>query len=180
MGCIYIQERFGVTRLSGRLLMEKLRFVFSYCATFSTFVECHHLTHLTSVCKAHTHKNKAVCLLWRTLQTSASFFLPCRPSMSSFIMFLCEQGQGCWHRPSVISLTCHCHEQTRRDHPGTPLHLTRPRGIVFHFITSVGLIIFGKHISDIFDLKNAQPTSACTAAHAEVNHSYTATRCNRV
>lgn len=44
-------------------------------------------------------------------------FLPSRPSMSFLIMFLCEPGQGCRHRPSVISLTRHCHEQTRRDHP---------------------------------------------------------------
>lgn len=94
----------------------------SAAAPFSS-VDCNRLTHWPRLVKQHAKSclpPVAVCeecSKLRPLFSFFSFFLPCRPSMSFLIMFLCEQGQGCWHRPSVISLTRHCHEQTRRDHP---------------------------------------------------------------
>lgn len=151
----------------------------------------------TLACKTTCKELFASCSnLWGTPQTLASFSffflflsLPCRPSMSFLIMFLCEQGQGCWHRPGVISLTHRCHEQTRRDHPAL-CSISLKRGNSF-FTSSplrvaaayrLGRDVFEKHIRFEVGLnthKRAQ-IKRFTRTNAGDNHSYKATQCNHV
>lgn len=122
---------------------------------------------------------QSVCLQWKILQIEPPSFSPagqaCPPSLCS-----CEQGQGCWHRPGVISLTRHCREQTRRDHPALCSISLSQGGIVFHFITSVGR----RRLSSgrvWFKVRPTRKSARKTGrTHAEDNHSYGTTQCNHV
>lgn len=116
--------------------------VFSLHSTVTLFisVECILPTYCPLLVKQHAKSCLPPAAACEDCFKFEPLFLPGRPSMSFLIMFLCEQGQGCWHRPSVISLTRHCHEQTRRDHP-TLCSISLSQGNSFspHRLTLLGL-----------------------------------------
>lgn len=104
--------------------------------TLSGSLECLRHTHWPRLVKQHA----AICLPpVKNAPSLACFFLPCRPSMSSFIM-------APWARPRLLTQTrCNLFNPPlswadKAWPPGTLLHLTQPEGggIVSHFITSVG------------------------------------------
>lgn len=92
--------------------------------TFSSSLECPRHPHWPGLVKQHA----AICLPpVKNAPTLASFFLPCRPSMSSFIMFL-------WARPRLLTQTrCNLFNPPlswadKAWPPSTLLHLTQPGG----------------------------------------------------
>lgn len=130
-GCIYFLELFSL--LGGQKTPHPPYFQYDrdLCFhpedTFSSSLECPRHTHWPRLVKQHA----AICLPpVKNAPTLASFFLPCRPSMSSFIMFL-------WARPRLLTQTrCNLFNPPlswadKAWPPSTLLHLTQPGGTGF-------------------------------------------------